>query len=69
MITRPQAEALLTLAEALEACERVGLEFSCGEGAFFMFAGPSPKPVDVGQPCAVHVRLIISKHVPKSTGS
>lgn len=24
-ITRPQAEALLTLAEALEACERVGV--------------------------------------------
>lgn len=28
MITRAQAEALLTLAESLEACERLNLEFS-----------------------------------------
>ena len=28
MITRAQAEALLTLAESLEACERLGVEVS-----------------------------------------
>ena len=27
MITRAQAEALLTLAESLEACERLGIKF------------------------------------------
>ncbi|QHJ82181.1 MAG: hypothetical protein [Bacteriophage sp.] len=30
MITRAQAEALLTLAESLEACERVGICASTG---------------------------------------
>lgn len=31
MITRAQAEALLTLAESLEACERVGVEIRLGD--------------------------------------
>ena len=35
MITRAQAEALLTLAESLEACERNGIEvFQGDEGVF-----------------------------------
>lgn len=36
MITRAQAEALLTLAESLEACERLGLEVSRDQEAFFV---------------------------------
>lgn len=31
MITRAQAEALLTLAESLEACERLGMSISLPE--------------------------------------
>lgn len=31
MITRAQAEALLTLAESLEACERLGIGFAADE--------------------------------------
>ena len=30
MITRAQAEALLTMAESLEACERLGVTFTPG---------------------------------------
>lgn len=40
MITRAQAEALLTLAESLEACERVGVEtFQEFEGVFLSGKG------------------------------
>lgn len=40
MITRAQAEALLTLAESLEACERVGVEtFQGDEGVFLSGKG------------------------------
>lgn len=33
MITRAQAEALLTLAESLEACERLGIDLHLPESA------------------------------------
>lgn len=40
MITRAQAEALLTLAESLEACERVGITF---------WQGPTCQWADIGK--------------------
>ena len=42
MITRAQAEALLTLAESLEACERLGLGLAAGrDGSSFLTYGAS----------------------------
>lgn len=39
MITRAQAEALLTLAESLEACERVGLSIAADHKGVVVYWG------------------------------
>jgi hypothetical protein len=68
MITRAQAEALLTLAESLEACERLGLSIEGAdygsdialrfkEGAFLMAPDTHLTAVDI--------RLIVDALVPK----
>lgn len=67
MITRAQAEALLTLAESLEACEQQDLSFSGGEDGEWIF-GPGLAE-HVGQLTAVSVRLAVNALVPKHTGS
>ena len=67
MITRPQAEALLTLAEALEACERVGANVTVNVDEDVL--GVSAYLTKVEQLAAVELRLAISAAVPKSTGS
>lgn len=41
MITRAQAEALLTLAESLEACERLGLDLTTGPDGEMMLEHPA----------------------------
>lgn len=60
MITRAQAEALLTLAESLEACERLGVSASVKV--------PSEqfgvKGIDYVS--AIGLRLMISALIPKS---
>ena len=67
MITRAQAEALLTLAESLEACERLDMSLCCnGEGAIVYYgdaSGPEPEVT------AVQIRYIVNALVPKHTGS
>lgn len=68
MITRAQAEALLTLAESLEACEKVGLTISgdadgdqviCKDGRYLHNTmHPDLQPV--------RIRRAISELYPKS---
>lgn len=67
MITRAQAEALLTLAESLEACERQALSFRGGEDGEWIF-GPGLTE-HVGQLNSVNLRLAVNNLVPKHTGS
>ena len=63
MITRAQAEALLTLAESLEACERLGVSLHndmdhvrlMGKGVFEY----------VGEPTGMALRVAISNLIPK----
>lgn len=68
MITRAQAEALLTLAESLEACERLGISIEGAdygsdvalrfkEGAFLMAPDSHLTAIDV--------RLIVNALIPK----
>lgn len=63
MITRAQAEALLTLAESLEACERLGIRISPDEGFNMLDLGRDFEYV--GCMSAVEVRAAIAKLYPK----
>lgn len=58
MLTRAQAEALLTLAESLEACERQGLEL-LPDGNTSIFYGPQ-KWIDIEWLKGVDVRLAVN---------
>ena len=62
MITRAQAEALLTLAESLEACEQLGQFFH-----FYPVGHQSPLGHLEGGPLsrAIHLRIMVSKSIPK----
>lgn len=67
MITRAQAEALLSLAEALEACERegyfIGSYLRQGSGTWMI----TPDVNDVEDTVTgMEVRLFVSARVPKS---
>lgn len=76
MITRAQAEALLTLAESLEACERQGVDLQVtgfgGTGQLLVrltgggFECPLGRHGDIR---AIQLRCEIAAHVPKHTGS
>lgn len=68
MITRAQAEALLTLAESLEACERVGVSIADEDVSQYICYGVG-KYENVGQLTSVSVRLAVNNLVPKHTGS
>lgn len=59
MITRARAEALLTLAESLEACEREGLEVSRDPEAFFV-----GKNGYWGEPTGKDLRQAVCKLIP-----
>ena len=63
MITRAQAEALLTLAESLEACERSGLEIVATLNSVSIFY--SGKYADVTELNGMSVRLLVNQLVPK----
>lgn len=66
MITRAQAEALLTLAESLEACERLGLEVSRDNEAFFVGKlGHWGEFLYRRQLTGMSLRLAVGKLIPK----
>lgn len=69
MITRAQAEALLTLAESLEACERLDMAVVTAHAeirnGFSRYAVDTSKH---GELNAVSVRLAVNALVPKHTG-
>lgn len=67
MITRAQAEALLTLAESLEACERLGIDLHLPQTAC------DSASIDIGDQVefvddfkSVTVRLAVNALIPKS---
>jgi hypothetical protein len=66
MITRAQAEALLTLAEALEACERRGVTLEAVSGINLEVPGLD-RPLWGGR--ARDLRERINSLIPKHTGS
>lgn len=71
MITRAQAEALLTLAEALEACERQGVTLAVDKvapGVTIAYGANWGHPLGHDF-TPVAIRLALSELVPKSTGS
>lgn len=67
MITRAQAEALLTLAESLEACERLGLKLTedfdgvLSAGAFIQCGTSIPYVLLEG----MDIRLMVNLLTPK----
>lgn len=63
MITRAQAEALLTLAESLEACERVGMSFSMDDAGLFVSGIGLLE--NLGKPSGMSVRLAVEALIPK----
>ena len=64
MITRAQAEALLTLAESLEACERNGLTLASDHKGAVIYYGNAQ--VIEPEITAMQLRVIVSRLVPKS---
>lgn len=76
MITRAQAEALLTLAESLEACERQGVQLqveALGENPKLLVRHPNG-----GFECLLdkfghvtgnYLRYVVAAEIPKHTGS
>lgn len=66
MITRAQAEALLTLAESLEACERLDLVVTeSDDGMRIESSGAVLLWVPAVYANSVQLRLAISKLIPK----
>ena len=64
MITRAQAEALLTLAESLEACERTGIEVFQGDEGVFL-SGKSLLE-NIGHSLSgMAIRLAVNALIPK----
>jgi hypothetical protein len=64
MITRAQAEALLTLAESLEACERSGVTL---EGVADLVHGDNELLASLGDPISgMAVRLAVNALIPKT---
>lgn len=68
MITRAQAEALLTLAESLEACERVGLTLKGISTGDTLLQGLKDDQL-LTDLSAMSIRLAVNNLVPKHTGS
>lgn len=60
MITRAQAEALLTLAESLEACERVGVVATVSPKlpTFYLSTWPEGLPLNAAQLREVTAQLM-----------
>lgn len=66
MIRRAQAEALLKLAEALEECERNGVELICKRGSHLGISDARGVIAYTDNPRAVNFRLLIAELYPKS---
>lgn len=68
MITRAQAEALLTLAEALEDCERQGVHVRPGlDGQAQIDYGPAyPDTIELSEYTGMLLRLAVNDLVPKN---
>jgi len=64
MITRAQAEALLTLAESLEACERLGIELPIDEEGMAIFFHGSDW-VNLYKLTGMEIRMAVSSISPK----
>lgn len=65
MITRAQAEALLTLAESLEACERQGIEVYY-DGGQEIWINDSPLiPLRTEDLNGMSIRLAVNALIPK----
>lgn len=71
MITRAQAEALLTLAESLEACERVGVELAAEEsqGCGQLAVSTDGTPCFGAEISGRVIRRYVAELMPKHTGS
>lgn len=71
MITRAQAEALLTLAESLEACERLGLGLNtCWDGSEWIGVDKGvTATIPVESFTSLNIRLAVNDLIPKHTGS
>lgn len=67
MITRAQAEALLTLAESLEACERLALAIVHTSGGIDLFYGSKYTTLCHLELNSKAVRLALSHLIPKQT--
>lgn len=64
MITRAQAEALLTLAESLEACERQGIEIPTTSEGLAILANNEAQ-ADIENVSGMSVRLAVNALTPK----
>lgn len=67
MITRAQAEALLTLAESLEACERLGFHIGAWmtQGVGIAYLTTDTQELDT-ELTAMDIRLYVSDRIPHS---
>lgn len=64
MITRAQAEALLTLAESLEACERLGVEITLGDDCADVTWASGAHWNTVDQINGKSIRAVVSERMP-----
>lgn len=71
MITRAQAEALLTLAESLEACERVGLNLVIPARDLEVHMPGGSRELDLSGAYfdGSSIRTAVADLMPKHTGS
>jgi hypothetical protein len=71
MITRAQAEALLTLADSLEARERLGVKLYAGRSVIFGNENMrvTVDPERYGEIYAMNLRLALNRLIPKQEQS
>lgn len=65
MITRAQAEALLTLAESLEACERLGTRFLVSDSMASIGIAHGVELEWVDDLTSISIRVALSGLIPK----
>jgi len=69
MITRAQAEALLTLAESLEACERLNVRLDIRNQAVDLQCADGFRAHVVAGLTSRDIRTAVADLIPKHTGS
>ena len=66
MITRAQAEALLTLAESMEACERLGVHLGAEpKKAYLVWGFGADQGIDLDGLQSFTLRLALNALIPK----